>query len=150
MLNSRNLLTIHHRYERELAIDDRQSFAIEQLDIGMLKAKLLAMCVCPAVLAPPAILAVHRPARHAVSHLLQRTAHRLDARIPAVVPAPKPAIQYASAPCAPTIADAGGAGTAPTVGRVGLAVLSPAESAIYSNAAPLDTSFAGFGNVIGA
>lgn len=96
----------------------------------MLKAKLLAMCVCPAVLAPPAIIAVHKPARHAVAHLLQRAALRLDDRVAA--PSAAPVVQYANIPCAPTLADAGGAAV-PSIGGVGLASLVP-EGAIYGDA----------------
>ncbi len=102
----------------------------------MLKAKLLAMCVCPAVLAPPTILAVHKPARHAVAHLMQRAAHQLDDRVPAVAAPPAPT-QYANIPCAPTLADAGGGGggggLVPGIGS-GLANLSPAEGALYADA----------------
>lgn len=69
----------------------------------MLRTKLLAMCVCPALLAPPTILAVHKPARKAVARVLHRTADRLDRRsTPAV-----PVTQYAALPCAPVLAGTG-------------------------------------------
>lgn len=71
----------------------------------MLKAKLFAMCVCPVLAAPPAILAVHKPARHAVARVLQRTAARLDDRPLAIV---QP--QLAELPCVPILADTGGGG----------------------------------------
>ncbi len=98
----------------------------------MLKAKLVALCVCPAVLAPPAIVAVHRPTRHAVAHLLQRAAHRLDHGVPA-------ALSLAAAPdakvsCIPTLADAAGSGDVPTIGGVGLVSLVPADGAILGDA----------------
>lgn len=59
------------------------------------------MCVCPALVATPAVLAVHKPARHAVARSLHRLADNLDAapRARAV-----PAVQYASLPCEPVLA----------------------------------------------
>lgn len=75
----------------------------------MLKAKLLAMCVCPALLAPPAILAVHKPARHAVAHLLHHAAERLDQAPPPMV---------AAVDCLPVVA--GGGPGVPGVGEVAL------------------------------
>lgn len=73
----------------------------------MLKAKVLAMCVCPVIAAaPPTVLAVHAPARHAVAHLLHRAAHRLDPT-PVAAPAPAPLIA-AALPCAPSLAAGGG------------------------------------------
>lgn len=71
----------------------------------MLKAKVLAMCVCPVVAAPPAILAVHAPARHAVARVLHRAAQRLD---PAPAPRAMPAVA-AALPCAPSLVADGGA-----------------------------------------
>ena len=67
----------------------------------MLKAKLLAMCVCPVLATPPAILAVHLPARHAVAHLLRRVAHRLDASAKPDTPA------AVAVPCTPVVAGGG-------------------------------------------
>lgn len=113
----------------------------------MLKAKLLAMCVCPAVLAPPTILAVHRPARHAVANLLQRAAHRLDDRVPAAIPAPA-TLQYANIPCAPTLAEAAGSDV-PVISGVGLARLSPADQAIYGDAALPGSGLGGGGFFLG-
>jgi len=107
----------------------------------MLKAKLVALCVCPAVLAPPAIVAVHRPTRHAVAHLLQRAAHRLDNGVPAASPAPA---QYANIPCAPTFADTAGTGV-PTIGGVGLATLLPPDGAIYGDASRAGSGSGGGG-----
>ena len=77
----------------------------------MIKAKLLAMCVCPALLAPPTILAVHKPARHAVAHLLHRAAERLDHAASAPV-------AVAAVDCLPVVASGGGAGL-PVIGPVG-------------------------------
>lgn len=71
----------------------------------MIKAKLLAMCVCPAIATPPAILAVHAPARYAVAHLLHRTAARLDHGTPVAKLASAPA---AALPCTPSLDGAGG------------------------------------------
>ena len=70
----------------------------------MFKAKVLAMCVCPVLAAPPAILAVHAPARHAVARVLHRAAQRLDG------PAhhTQHAIAAAPLPCAPSLVTAGG------------------------------------------
>ena len=62
----------------------------------MLNSKLVAMCICPALLVPPAVLAVHKPARHATARLLHRAAARLD-------PAPAPSAVIAP-PCTPTFA----------------------------------------------
>lgn len=62
----------------------------------MLKAKVLAMCVCPAAVAPPAILAFHPPARHAVAHALHNAANHLDNRPTATA--------AAAAPCLPALA----------------------------------------------
>ncbi len=73
----------------------------------MIKAKVLAMCVCPVIAAPPAIIAVHPPARHAIAHLLHRAARRLDPA-PVVRSAPGPL------PCAPSLA--AGDGALPVVG----------------------------------
>lgn len=70
----------------------------------MIKAKLLAMCVCPALGAPPAILAVSPPARHVVVHALQHAARRLDHHVPSLGPAPGTALAAAAPPCAPAIA----------------------------------------------
>ena len=63
----------------------------------MPSAKLIAMCVCPALAAPPAIMAVSPPARHRVAHALHRAADRLE---------PRHALAQAAAslPCAPVIA----------------------------------------------
>ena len=80
----------------------------------MIKAKILAMCVCPAIAAPPAIIAVHAPARHAVAHLLHRAAHRLDRSEPG--PAAAAAPVAVAAACAPVVATGGSGGTAPLVG----------------------------------
>jgi hypothetical protein len=114
----------------------------------MLKAKLVALCVCPAVLAPPVIIAVHRPARHAVAHLLQRAAHRLDDRVPAIVSAP--ATQYANIPCSPTLADAAvGGGGAPMTGGIGLASLAPADQSIYGDASRPGNGIGGGGFFVG-
>ncbi len=79
----------------------------------MLKAKVLAMCVCPTLAVPPAVIAVHAPARHAVAHLLHRAAHRLDRAEPVPAVAATPA---AALPCAPSLAAAGGGGALPVVG----------------------------------
>lgn len=62
------------------------------------------MCVCPVAVAPPAILALHAPARHAVARIMHRAANRLDHKADAVG-------EYrpvAELPCAPSIA--GGTG----------------------------------------
>ncbi|MGI4878892.1 MAG: hypothetical protein ACRYG4_15545 [Janthinobacterium lividum] len=69
----------------------------------MIKSKLLAMCVCPALLAPPVVLATNKPARHAVAHMLHRAANHLDGPRARSVPA----VQYAALPCAPTFAGTG-------------------------------------------
>ncbi|QYE35162.1 hypothetical protein KZX46_03890 [Polymorphobacter sp. PAMC 29334] len=102
----------------------------------MLKAKIVALCVCPAVVAPPVIVAVHKPARHAVAHLLQRAANRLDGA-PAAAPV-APALQYANVPCAPTLADSspggGGDGVVPAIGGIGLTSLAGLESGPFGNA----------------
>ncbi|MBV8973339.1 MAG: hypothetical protein JO290_13730 [Sphingomonadaceae bacterium] len=77
----------------------------------MLKAKAIALCVCPLVAAPPAVIAVHTPSRHAVAHLLHRAADRLDHA------APRPAVVAPASralPCAPSLASAGG--SLPVVG----------------------------------
>ena len=99
----------------------------------MLKAKIAALCVCPALVAPPVIVAVHKPARHAVAHLLQRAANRLDG-----TPAPvAPPIQYANLPCAPTLADAGGGGGGegvPTIGGLGLSSFAGPASNSFGDA----------------
>lgn len=71
----------------------------------MLKAKALAMCVCPVLAAPPAVLAVHAPARHAVAHMLHRAARHLD---PAPERAPAIAAAPVALPCAPSLAGTGG------------------------------------------
>lgn len=69
--------------------------------MGMVSSKLVALCVCPALLAPPVVLAVNKRARHAVARVLHRAANRLDH-------APDPApVQYAALPCAPTFAGDG-------------------------------------------
>ncbi len=73
----------------------------------MIRSKLLALCVCPAVAAPPAILAVHAPARHAVAHLLHHAANRLDGPHRASAPAPVVAAAL-PLPCAPSLAAEGG------------------------------------------
>ena len=97
----------------------------------MLRAKIAALCVCPALIAPPVIVAVHKPARHAVAHLLQRAANRLDG-----TPAPvAPPLQYANIPCAPTLADAGGGGGgAPAIGGLGPTSLAALESGPFGDA----------------
>lgn len=77
----------------------------------MLKSHIAALCICPALLAPPVLVAVHKPARHAVAHLLQRAATRLDDHPAPATPAPPvtPALPaYANVPCAPTLGDASG------------------------------------------
>ncbi len=85
----------------------------------MLKAKVLAMCVCPAAVAPPAIIAFHPPARHAVAHLLHRAANRLDhPRVAAV------ALPSACLPIAGGVPAIGGPGEAPA-GGIALAALGP-------------------------
>ena len=74
----------------------------------MIRAKVLAMCVCPAAVVPPTILAVSPPARHAFAHALHHAANRLDHK----------ALPYAeqrlatALPCAPSI----------VAGRTGLPV----------------------------
>ena len=72
------------------------------VELRMLTSKLVALCVCPALLAPPVVLAVHKPARHAVARILHRAANRLD-HGPAVHSAP-----VAAVPCQPTFGEAGG------------------------------------------
>lgn len=91
----------------------------------MLKAKALALCVCPVVAAPPTILAVHPPARHAVAHLLHHAANRLD-RSPAHRAAP---VAAAPLPCAPSLASAGGL---PVTGGsiIGSVAAQPAVAAV--------------------
>ena len=69
----------------------------------MLPAKLAALCLCPALVATPAVIATHPKARHAVAHLLQRAADRLE------TPYRASPTQFASAPCVPG-ATAGGLG----------------------------------------
>lgn len=111
----------------------------------MLKAKIAALCICPALVAPPVIVAVHKPARHAVAHLLQRAANRLDG-VPVAAPVAPP-LQYANIPCAPTLADAGGPGGAPVIGGVGLASLAGPEGGVFGDASHPGNgfSFAGGG-----
>lgn len=79
----------------------------------MIKAKLLAMCVCPALAAPPTILAVSPPARHAVAHVLHRAANRLDHHSPSAAAAPPPA----ALSCTPSLTAADGG--LPVVGSEG-------------------------------
>ena len=69
----------------------------------MISAKLAALCLCPALVATPAVLATHPKARHAVAHLLHRAADRLE------TPHRASPTQFASAPCLPG-AIAGGLG----------------------------------------
>lgn len=69
----------------------------------MIRAKVLAMCVCPVVAAPPTLLALHPPARHAVAHMLHRAARRLDHE-----PTPAPLAAAVPLPCAPSLASADG------------------------------------------
>ena len=70
----------------------------------MIKNHLMALCVCPALLAPPAVLAVNTPARHAVAHVLHLAADRLD-RHPAA--RASPAAEFAALSCTPTFAGLG-------------------------------------------
>lgn len=114
----------------------------------MLKTKLLALCMCPAVLAPPAILAVHQPARHAVAHLLQRAAHRLDDHVPAIE-APGPSIRYAEIPCAPTLAEAGGAGGSRLALDGFFASLLPTNGLVYGDASRYGSGIGFGGGVLG-
>ena len=72
-----------------------------RVELRMLTSKLVALCVCPALLVPPVVLAVHKPARHAVARILHRAADRLDQH------RPPPAPVVADVPCTPTFADAG-------------------------------------------
>ncbi len=76
----------------------------------MIKAKLIALCVCPAVTAPPAIMAVSPPARHAVAYVLHRAARRLDHTPRAAAQPPLVAALAAPAPCPPVIAASAAAG----------------------------------------
>lgn len=69
----------------------------------MIRAKLLAMCVCPAIAAPPAILAVSPPARHTVAHVLHHVAGRLDHRVPPVAALPAVVVASVPPPCPPAI-----------------------------------------------
>ena len=68
----------------------------------MIRSKLLVMCVCPALAAPPAILALSPPARHAMAHVLHRAANHLDHH-ETPVPGQR---QFAIVPCAPSLAAA--------------------------------------------
>ncbi len=61
----------------------------------MISAKLAALCLCPALVATPAVIATHPKARHAVAHLLHRAADRLE------MPHQTSPTQFASAPCLP-------------------------------------------------
>ena len=92
----------------------------------MLKAKLLAMCVCPVLATPPAILAVHRPARHAVAHLLHRVAHRLDASAKPDTPPDTPIA--VAVPCTSVVAGGGsvpvGGGLSELAGGTGIVPVS--------------------------
>lgn len=81
----------------------------------MIKAKLLALCVCPVLATPPAILAVNRPARHAVAHLLHHAANRLDGHLP--TPVAPPAL--AAAECAPLVTASSGGGGLAAPGGIG-------------------------------
>lgn len=89
----------------------------------MIKAKILAMCFCPALAAPPAILAVSPPARHAVAHVLHHAANRLEHRAAPVANAP----QLALLPCTPSLVASDGA--LPIVGSTGLGGIGGADLA---------------------
>ena len=94
----------------------------------MLKAKLLAMCVCPALLTPPAILAVHKPARHAVAHLLHRAAEHLDQAPPPMV---------AAVDCLPVVAGGVAPEGVPPVGEIALPAGLAAPVGGYSGSSAL-------------
>lgn len=68
----------------------------------MINSKLVALFVCPALIAPPVVLSVNKHARHAVARVLHRAANGLD-RSRRSVP-----VQYAALPCVPTFAGSGG------------------------------------------
>ena len=93
----------------------------------MIKSKVLAMCVCPALAAPPTILAVSPPARHAVVHVLHHAANRLERHVAPFPTAP----QTAAIPCAPSLAAADGsspvAGSAVGGGLGGLSAVGLAN-----------------------
>ena len=120
----------------------------------MIRAKVLAMCVCPAAVVPPTILAVSPPARHAFAHMLHHAANRLDHK------APHGEQRLASAlPCAPSIV-AGGTGLPVTggdvIGGTGAALASspPADTpsifAANDSANRFGYGVGGYGGGIGA
>ena len=79
----------------------------------MIKVKVLAMCVCPAAVVPPTILAVSPPARHAFAHVLHHAANRLDHK---ALPHGEQRLALAL-PCTPSIV-AGGTGMPVTGGGI--------------------------------
>lgn len=47
----------------------------------MISGKLAALCLCPALVATPAVIATHPKMRHAVAHIMHRAADRLEAPV---------------------------------------------------------------------
>ncbi len=82
--------------------------------MAMIKAKALAMCVCPVVAAPPTVLAVHPPARHAVARILHHAANRLDRHPEPASPPPATAAPAVALACGPPVG--GGSGMSALAG----------------------------------
>lgn len=88
----------------------------------MISAKLAALCLCPALVATPAVIATHPKARHAIAHILHRAADGLEA------PAAAAPVRFASAPCAPSF------GTAP----LSAGLVAPISSTVEASAFGVD------------
>ena len=55
----------------------------------MIPAKIAALCLCPALVASPAIIATQPKVRHVVAHFMKRAADRLEAPTPVLAARPK-------------------------------------------------------------
>lgn len=109
----------------------------------MIKAKLLALCVCPAVATPPAIVAASPPARHAVARAVLHVADRLDRPWAPASPSPQllaacppPLVTADPAPVA-TLGGPTAVGDATQIGRLA-AFRGGADLAGDSDQAPAD------------
>lgn len=103
----------------------------------MFSAKMAALCLCPALVATPAVIATHPKMRHAVAHFVHRAADRID----------PPAIASAEplGHCPASYASEGPVGQSNS-SPAGLAGLVPQDlSAWHPGGTPLEGGFTDFG-----
>ncbi len=108
----------------------------------MFSAKMAALCLCPALVATPAVIATHPKMRHAVAHFVHRAADRID---PPVIAAAEP---IGHCPASYASEGPGGQGSSTPAGLTGLA---PQDlSALQGAGAPIGGGYSGFGTGAGS